>query len=539
MATAVLKTPETKTQKPYSAAWVARSVFSNWFGLLANLMVGFLLAPFVVHHLGNTAYGIWALVLQLTGYLGVVDVGLRSALVRFVSRLHAQKDRDGLSALMSTTLMLYLGCAGICLIAGLGLAVFAPPLLHIPGNLLFQSRLTIVIASVILSTDFAFAIFQGSLAGLSRWDLRNLVAVAVLTARAAATVLVLRSGRGLVALALVQLLSSLAGHFAEVYVVHRLLPDLRLSVQQFQRRFIRPVGSHSLNSFLIALSAGVNYEIDAIVIAAFLPVSEVTYYVIGFNLVRYLRTLINASSMIVAPLASHLEAEGTSGGISELFCRGTKYVLLLGYLGCAALLCFGTDFIRVWMGNEYAVHAHYVIRLLTLGLFFSFTENIGAHVLFGLSRHRVNVWCTGAEGIVNLAASLILVRRYGIYGVAAGTMLAAILVRGWFFPQQCLQIVKVRWQQYLRVSFVPTLVPTVSFLVGGLITRHFLPGNSYGALAVAAAGGMLLWIPALVMIGLDHNERQQLLRQLDTWLRPGGLAAMNRNAPVAIEVSGK
>ena len=40
---------------------------------MANLIVGFLLAPFVVHHLGNTGYGIWALVLQLTGYLGVVD----------------------------------------------------------------------------------------------------------------------------------------------------------------------------------------------------------------------------------------------------------------------------------------------------------------------------------------------------------------------------------------------------------------------------------------------------------------------------------
>ena len=66
-----------------------------------------------------------------------------------------------------------------------------------------------------------------------------------------------------------------------------------------------------------------------------------------------------------------------------------------------------------------------------------------------------------------------------------------------------------------------------------------MSGNSYGALAAAAAGGMLLWIPALVLVGLDHSERQQLLRQIKLWSRPAGITLMNRNEPVAVEVSGK
>ena len=80
---------QAQVHRPYSASWVTRSVFSNWFGLTANLLIAFFLSPFVVHRLGDAAYGIWALVLQLTGYMGVADVSLRSALVLFASRLRA------------------------------------------------------------------------------------------------------------------------------------------------------------------------------------------------------------------------------------------------------------------------------------------------------------------------------------------------------------------------------------------------------------------------------------------------------------------
>src|SRR5438067_3196825 len=534
-----MTTAQAPAHRPYSASWVTRSVFSNWFGLMANLLIAFFLSPFVVHRLGNAAYGIWALVLQLTGYMGVADVGLRSALVRFVSRLRAQRDSQGLSELMSSTLLLYLACAGICLIGGGLLAFLVLPRLHIPSNLIGDARITLLVATLILATDFAFATFQGCLAGLSRWDLRNLVAVGVLVVRSGLTVAVLLANHGLVALAFVQLGASLAGHVAEVYIVRWQLPDLRLSLQSFKKSFMRPVLSQSFNSFLIALGVGVNYEVDAIVIAAFLPISQVTYYVIGFNLVKYLRTLINASSMIVAPLASHLEAEGDPQGISRLFYSGNKYVLLLAYLGCAALLCLGTDFIHVRMGDDYARHAHAVILLLTFGLFFSFTENIGAHMLFGLSKHRVNVWCTGSEALLNLALSILLVRRFGIYGVAAGTTLAAVIVRGWFFPQACLKLLNLRWKEYLRTAFAPTLIPTLAFSAGVLMVRYLVPALNYKALGLATLAGLLFWVPALALFGLTKDERQQAIRAVTSHLPGIALGPDRAAAAVAMQESGK
>jgi O-antigen/teichoic acid export membrane protein len=506
-----LKTSSNKPGKsPTSASWIARSVLSNWFGLAVNLVISFFLAPFVVHRLGNTAYGIWALMLQLTGYMGVVDVGLRSALVRFVSRLRAQEDHESLNELMSSTLQLYAGFALLCLAGGLLTAFFILPHFHIPIVLLPEARNTLLIATAILASDFVFATFQGSLAGLSRWDLRNLISVGVLIFRACLIVTVLEKGYGLVSLALVQLCASLVGHGIEVYFVRRLLPELRISWRTLRGKFLKPIFSHSSYSMLIGLGVGINYEIDAIVIAAFLPVQEIAFYVIGFNLIKYLRDLINASSMIVAPLASHLDAKGHSHGVSRLLTRGSKFTLLLAYLGCASLLCLGTDFIRLWMGNEYAVRSGKVVLILTIGLFFSLTENIGAHLLFGLGKHRLNVWCTGAEALLNLAGSIFLVRHFGIYGVAAGTTLAAVTIRGWFFPNAMLKVFHVRWMDYLKTSILPTILPTLAFSGGALITRHFIPVHSYLTLGLAGIGGLILYLPFLIILGLDAEERGQL-----------------------------
>src|SRR6266852_3513339 len=67
----------------------ARGVFSNWTALAVSFVVAFFLSPFIVHHLGVVAYGVWALVVAITSYMSLLDLGLRGAVIRFVSRHYA------------------------------------------------------------------------------------------------------------------------------------------------------------------------------------------------------------------------------------------------------------------------------------------------------------------------------------------------------------------------------------------------------------------------------------------------------------------
>src|SRR5262249_53088454 len=65
------------------------NVVSNWAALATAAAVTFFLTPLVVHGLGPTVYGTWALLGGLVGYMGLVDLGVRGAVTRYVSAFHA------------------------------------------------------------------------------------------------------------------------------------------------------------------------------------------------------------------------------------------------------------------------------------------------------------------------------------------------------------------------------------------------------------------------------------------------------------------
>lgn len=508
-------------------ARIARNVLSNWMGLGANIVIGFLMAPFVVHRLGDTAYGIWALVLQLTGYMGVFDVGVRSALVRFVGRFHAEGDRCSMDRLVSLALLVF-GILGIACMAGAGvIAAFVLPHMHIPPAMVSEARLVLILAAATMASGFALGMFQAVLAGLSRWDILNGIGIASLLLRTLLIIVFLARGHGLVALAVIQFLTSTLGYACAAAWAARLLGGLRLSLGLRGNSLLKPVFVHSAYAFLISVGNRINYEMDTIVIAAFLPVEVVTSYVIGFRLPQYVLNLVNSSAQVMSPLASGLDAGGRTEEVGPLLIRGTKYTLLLVYLINAAFLLLGRDLIRYWMGERYVASSAPVLIILTCGLFVSSTQSMGSHMLYGLGKHAVNVWCTLLEGVLNLGISLALVSRFGIYGVAAGTTLAATVVRGWFFPRGFLRALGVHPGEYVRHAVLPAVPPAFSFAAGFLALRRLIGGHGIAALGLASGAGLALYLACAWRFAFDERERDRLRHGLASWAWEKGSAPLD------------
>ncbi len=495
-----------------SRSLIARSIVSNWSYLTLNVLIALWMTPFVVHHLGDSEYGIWALVLQLTGYMGVVDVGLRSALVRFVARFQALGDDEGLNRLLNSIITLYVCIVPVCFVGAAIMAVFALPHMQIPAGMLQIARLTVFIAAACIACDFVFATSHASLAGLSRWDLTNGVWISVLVVRTALIILFLELGFGLVTVALIQFGVTLAGYSSETILLRKLLPRFRFRWQKPEVSHLRPVMEHGWYSFLLSVATKVNYQVDSIVIAFFLPIGEVTFYVIGLRLVEYLRDLLNSTTMIFAPLISSFDAVGEKQHVAAVLIRGTKYSLFVAFLGASTLLSLGSPFIRLWMGERFGGPSGSVLVMLTLGVVVSSTQFAGAHALYGLGKHRLNVIWTTIESILNLSLSIALVQRYGIIGVAAGTTIANIIVRGWLFPSSFLRVLDVPWRTYLRNGVAPAVLPALSFWAGTRLYQYPFPIHTYGGLLAASALGLVLFLACVWFWSLDWQDRK-LIRE--------------------------
>src|SRR5437764_4075314 len=124
----------------FNNARIGRSVVLNWMALAVGMGVAFFLSPFVVHRLGNVAYGIWTLVNSMIAYMGLLDMGLRGAVTRFVSRYHAGEEHLEASRAVSAAFWFRLLVGAIVLVSGLALPGLAISISHIPTELQLATR---------------------------------------------------------------------------------------------------------------------------------------------------------------------------------------------------------------------------------------------------------------------------------------------------------------------------------------------------------------------------------------------------------------
>src|SRR5260370_17229799 len=117
-----------------------RSVLSNWRGLIVTGVISFVLTPILIHGLGDFYYGMSVLVMSVLDYSGLLDLGIRTTLHRYVGRLKGRNDQEALDETVGTTLAIT--CGGGLLVAVLTVPMIfllpkffvvhgaAPPRLH-------------------------------------------------------------------------------------------------------------------------------------------------------------------------------------------------------------------------------------------------------------------------------------------------------------------------------------------------------------------------------------------------------------------------
>src|ERR1700675_4555841 len=130
------------------------NVASSWGGLGVNISVGFFLSPFILHHLGDEAFGLWLLIFSLTGYYGIFDFGIRSSLVRYVSKFRATGDKDELGQLINTSLFTYT-CIGLMLVIPTTLGGFyVARIFQVPANFVSDARILFLMVGYSMALGF-------------------------------------------------------------------------------------------------------------------------------------------------------------------------------------------------------------------------------------------------------------------------------------------------------------------------------------------------------------------------------------------------
>lgn len=499
---------------PRSAKRMLRNVLSNWGSYIFEMAVTFFLAPFIVRHLGNTSYGVWTLIVSLTGYLGLLDLGVRGAVTRYVARFHATGEHQESSRVATSALFIFGAAGALAMLAASILSVAAPSIFHLPPEYRTAARLVLMLTGINVAVSLISGIFGGVLVGLQRFDLSNSIDVGISGSRALAVVFALQSGLGITALACIQLVFNSLRGCVSAWLAHRLYPELRIRLATADQAHVKLIFSFSFYAFLLQVSGNLIYYTDTVVIGAFLPVSMITFYVIGGNLVEYSRIFIRGISQAMSPLASALDAQHEGQELQRVLLFSMQAATMVALPIATTFMLRGESFIRMWMGAQYAELSGRVLLLLTPTVILWSANNATAGVVIGIGKHKAIVPVLLAEGLSNLLLSALWVRHYGILGVALGTTIPNLASSLFFWPWYAKRTLAVPTRLYIMSGWIRPAIGIVPFALITLAFERLSPASNLLIFFLQVAAAMPTALLGFWFLCFSSAERDLYLRKL-------------------------
>lgn len=506
------------------------SVVSNWLAFVLTAAVGFVLAPYMVRRLGDSQYGLWVLVSSLVGYLGLLDLGVRGAVTRYVARHHGAGDDRAASRIVSTALFLFaITATAVVVVVGL-LSLLLDHLFDVPPELLQEARIAVLVSGASIAVSLVSGVFGGVVVGLERFDLLNTVEVAAELLRAVLVWWALVNGGGLATLAMVQLGCCIVRGLIQAELVRRLYPRLRIRLRLRTDADTRTILSLGLSVTALHVASMLAFYTDAVVIGAFMPVAMVTFFAIGAGLTQHARALLSGISHVISPRASFLEQVGGPAAVRRILLASGRLATLVILPIVITFAIRGGSFIGLWMGPRFAVPSGRVLTVLSIALAFAVARHVIISALIGIDRHRGVIPVCFAEGVINVALSVALVVPLGIEGVAWATTLPNLAVSLLFIPWYVRRTLQIAVTDQIMQFWLRPLAAMVPFALATAATERFWPADGLALFFAQVSVALLGAAAGTWSVALSGQERRDLFARLGVQRmgRVGRRSAWNR-----------
>ncbi|MGA9530122.1 MAG: oligosaccharide flippase family protein, partial [Terriglobales bacterium] len=439
-----------------------KNVGSSWFSLGVNVLVGVFLSPFIMHRLGDAAFGIWVLIFSITGYFGIFDLGISTSVIRYVSKYTATKETDKLARYINTSLASYGGIGLLSMTVTVILSFYVDRVFKVPASLHSQASILLLLVGGSVSLGFPLGISIGILEGLQRYYLNNWIAVVMSLTRAALIVFFLHRGYGLITIALVTVLPNiLAAIVRAIFVVHFL--PLPYGPKYIDREAFRHMATFGGATMLLIISARLRFQTDEMIIGSMLSAAAITYFSIGARIMDYAFQVVATLAQLFVPMSSQSEAVGNMDRVRKIYIAGNRACGLVTFPIIATVLILGKSIIEVWVGRKYVPLSYPVLVALAIPMTLLMSQAASGRILIGMGRHRQLAIVSLIEGVGNVILSIALVRPWGIVGDAIGTAVPMMCTMLFFTPRHMRKQLGVPVRSFLRQAYTLPLLLVLPF----------------------------------------------------------------------------
>ncbi len=467
---------------------IASNVVWNWVGMAVTVLTGFVVAPYLVTRLGDTTYGLWILIASVSGYFGLLDLGVRGSVGRYVAFYRARDEHEEVNRSLSTSLMILTGVAVLALLATLLVLqvffrIFEVPPEHIP-----VARTAILIIGINLALTFPITVFDGVLWGFERFDLLNMVDIPTALLRTGLTFALVHGPEDIAALAWITLITTTGNELVKGVMSFAIERRLRVSVGRFSLVHLKQLYGYGFWQFLLQIARQTGMQVGPLIVGVVVSVAAVTPFSIASRVLQYAGGFMVAATGVMTPLATALHARSERAREQQMFLDGGKWCTAFALLMVWGLLMLGRPFMALWVGADIADDAIPVLVVLMLGEALAMSQWLTFSMLLGKAKHRALAIASVAEGALAGVGGAIAAYYWGMVGVGIAFGSAAMLCRGVFQVVYGSRLMEVSLTRYLLHSLaVPAVVALPPCGILAAVVWFHEPQN-WGELAAYSVG---------------------------------------------------
>jgi O-antigen/teichoic acid export membrane protein len=497
---------------------VFRNVVYNFLSQVWFLVLPLATSPYIVRHLGVDAFGVLSLASAIIGYLAVLDLGMGTATIKYIADAYVAEDFRAVSKVIGTSIIIY---SGLGLLGTLGILATAnlivTRLLHVPANLVSITLIVFYVSSLGFLVNMPLTVFNSIPNALQRFDIlvkQNLVlgTVAVL-----GQVVLLGLGYSLKALVVFNVATSAVGICIFVLVARRLLPGVSFR-PVFDGPTAKQIMRFSALKVFSVVSGQIVFQLDKVLIAAFLPLASVSYYVVPLSLAQKIISVIPNITTAVFPAVSEFKADKER--LKDLYVRVAKGVLMAVLPITVVLIMFAEKILAFWMGAEFALRGTATLRYLAIAFFLASFAAVPGVFVEGLGKPGIPAFFAAISAVLNLGFALLFIPRWGIAGPALALIANSLITVPLFIDRVNRKVLGVRNTAFLRGGFVkPVLAAVPMFLFFAILKPHARNLLELGGLVVAGSG--LYVLLCLLSGAVDAAERKMIAEYWKAMTRGG------------------
>ena len=480
----------------------------SYLSIGINILAGLVYTPWMVDTIGKSDYGLYTLSNSLIT-LFLVDLGLSSAVSRYVAKYRAEGRQDKVNNFLGAVYKLYLIIDAVIFIA-LIIIYFCIDSIYVkltPAEL-GKFKVVYLISASFAVINFPFVTFNGILNSYEEFVHLKLADVIYRILLVALTVITLLLGGRLYGLVVVH---AIVGLIIIVYkwIVVKKRIKLRVNWKYSDFSLYKDVFGFSIWVTISSLAQRLVFNITPSILGAVASSATIAVFGIVTTIEGYTYTITTAiNGMFMAKISRIYECGGEQDELMPLMLSVGKFQYAINGLIVAGFAVIGKEFINLWIGSTY-LDAYYGILLVIIpGLFFNSMQIANTAMIV---RKKVNLqaWVNLGMGIVNIIMSIILSSYLGVIGACISISIAYML-RAMALLFIYKRVLKIDMARFVINCYIRMGIPIIITIVLGYLMNSLF--SNAGWLVFASKGLVIIGIYTAVtlLLGLNSEERNKL-----------------------------